>query len=129
MKFNQEWLKEEARDLIALGSIPFLVLTITRVSVSAPYYPMQFIISSGLFFIFKMIFKAELRAGIGLILLAFTSLFYHHGLFTIFALIVYAGIIISLLYLKKDRILILKGILLGALSAGIGYIIVKFIFF
>lgn len=115
--------------MIALGSIPFLALTIARVSVSTPYYPMQFIISSGLFFILKIIFKAELRAGIGLILLAFTSLFYHHAFFTIFALIVYAGIIVSLLYLKKDRILIFKGILLGALSAGIGYIIVKLIFF
>lgn len=125
---EKEWLKEQARDLIAIGSIPFLVLTVTRVSVITAYYPIQFIISSILFFILKKIFKAELHAGIGFILLIFVSLFYHHLLFTIFALIVYAGIIISLFYLKRDRMLILKGILLGMVSAGISYIIVKLIF-
>jgi hypothetical protein len=122
---EKEWLKEQARDLIAIGSVPFLVLTLARVSMIAAYYPMQFIISSILFFILKMIFKAELHAGIGFILLIFVSLFYRHLLFTIFALIVYGGMIISLFYLKRDRMLILKGILLGMVSAGIGYIIVK----
>jgi membrane-associated HD superfamily phosphohydrolase len=126
---KKEWLKEQARDLIALGSIAFLVLTVVRVSVITPYYPMQFIIGSVLFFILKMIFKAELHAGIGFILLTFTSLFYRNVLFTIFALIVYAGIIISLLYLKRDKELILKGIFLGMVSAGIGYIVVRWIFF
>lgn len=125
---KKEWIKEQARDLIAIGSIPFLVLTIARVSVITAYYPMQFTISSILFFILKMIFKAELHAGVGLILLIFTSFFYHHLLFTIFALIVYVGIIISLFYLKRGGMLILKGILLGIISAGIGYIIVRLIF-
>ena len=126
---KKEWLKEQASDLIAIGSIPFLVLTIARVSVITAYYPMQFIISSILFFILKMIFKAELHAGIGFILLTFVSLFYHNLLFTIFALIVYAGIIVSLFYLKRDRRQILKGILLGMISTGIGYIIIRLIFF
>lgn len=125
---RKEWIKEQARDLIAIGSIPFLVLTVARVSVITAYYPMQFTISSILFFILKIIFKAELHAGVGFILLIFTSLFYHHLLFTIFALIVYVGIIISLFYLKRDGMLILKGILLGMVSAGIGYIIVRLIF-
>lgn len=125
---GREWLKEQARDLIAIGSIPFLVLTVARVSVITAYYPMQFIISSALFFILKMIFKAELHAGIGFILFIFISLFYHNWLFAIFALIIYTGLIISLFYLKIGRVLILKGILLGMASAGIGYIIVKLIF-
>lgn len=126
---KKEWLKEQARDLIAFGSIPFLALTIARVSVITAYYPLQFIISSTLFFILKIIFKAELHAGIGFILLTFISLFYHHALFTVLALIVYAGMIISLLYLKRDKIMILKGILLGMISTGIGYVIVRLIFF
>ena len=81
------WLKELARDLIAFGSIPFLILTITRVSVIAAYYPIQFIISSVLFFILKAIFKADLRAGIGFILLTFVSIFYRSALFLVFALL------------------------------------------
>jgi hypothetical protein len=123
------WLKELARDLIAFGSIPFLILTIVRVSVLPVYYPMQFIISSVLFFILKAIFKADLRAGIGFILLIFVSLFYRNALFAVFAALVYAGIIISLFYLKRDRRQILKGILLGGISTGIGYVIVRLIFF
>ena len=47
---KKEWVKELARDFIALGSIPFLILTIVRVSVIQIYYPMEFIISSILFF-------------------------------------------------------------------------------
>jgi membrane-associated HD superfamily phosphohydrolase len=128
-RMKKEWLKEQARDLIAFGSIPFLVLTIARVSEVATYYVMQFIISSILFFILKMIFKAELRAGIGLILLTFTSIFYNNALFTAFALIIYVGIIVSLFYLKRDKAQILKGILLGLISTGIGYFIVRLIFF
>ena len=126
---KNEWLKELARDLIAVGSIPFLVLTIARVWVITAYYPAQFIISSILFFILKMIFKADLHAGIGLILLTFISLFYRNALFTIFGLVVYAGAIVSLFYLKRGAALILKGILLGMISAGMGYIIVRLIFF
>lgn len=126
---KKEWLKELARDLIAFGSIPFLFLTIARVSVITAYYPMQFVISSTVFFILKMIFKAELRAGIGFILLGFISLYYRNMLFAVFALVVYIGIIVSLFYLKRDKREILKGILLGLISAGIGYFIVRSIFF
>ena len=126
---EKRWRKELARDLIALGGIPFLVMTIVRVSVIQAYYPMQFIISSALFFILRAIFKAALRAGIGLILVVFTSLFYNHPLYTIFALLVYIGVVISLFYLKKEKREILKGVLLGGISAGVGYLIVSAIFF
>lgn len=123
------WLKELARDLIAFGSIPFLIITIVRVSMITAYYPMQFIISSALFFILTAIFKGELHAGIGIILVTFISIFYHSMLFLVFALLIYAGIIISLFYIGRDRRQILKGILLGVVSTGIGYIIVRLIFF
>jgi len=122
------WKKELARDFIALGGIPFLVITIARVSVIHIYYPMQFIISSIIFFILRQIFKASLRAGIGLIVVTFTSIFYNHILFTIFASLIYIGIITSLFYLKKEKREIVKGILLGSLSALAGYFIVKTVF-
>jgi hypothetical protein len=122
------WVKETARDLIAFGSIPFLVLTAVRVSVCPIYYPMQFIISALIFFILRMFLKAELRAGLGFILLIFTSLFYADRLFTLFAMIVYAGLIAALFYLGKERKEIIKGLCLGAASAGCGYFIVRLIF-
>ena len=126
---NKKWIKECARDLIALGGIPFLILTIVRVSVSKIYYPMQFIISSVLFFILRALFKGSVHAGVAFILVVFTSFYYDHLLFTIFACLVYVGIIISLFYLERDRKEILKGILLGGISAGMGYFIVRLIFF
>lgn len=126
---KKRWLNGLARDLIALGGIPFLILTIVRVSVINPYYPMQFIISSVIFFILKAVFGGTLRAGIGLILVIFTSFFYSSLLFAAFALLIYIGLIISLFYLKRDKKEILKGILFGGLSTGIGYLIVRLIFF
>lgn len=126
---NKEWVKVLARDLTALGGIPFLILTIVRVSFGEIYYPMQFIISSALFFILNSILKGRMRAGIGLILVIFTSLYYNHALFTIFALLVYVGIVVSLFYLERSGGKILKGILLGLISAAAGYAVVKLIFF
>ena len=122
---KKEWIDEFARDLIAFGSIPFLILTVARVSVITVYYPMEFIISSAIFFIFKAALKASLHAGIGFILLALISLYYRNLLFAIFAFLVYVGIVISLFYLKRDRKDILKGILLGGVSSGIGYFLVS----
>ena len=126
---KKELIKELARDFIAFGSIPFLIMTIVRVSVIHIDYPLQFIISSIVFFTLNVKFKGEMHAGIGLILLTLTSLFYNHALYAIFALFVYMGIIISLLYLERDRALIFRGILLGAISTGIGYVITRSIFF
>ncbi len=126
---KNKWLSEFARDMVAFGSIPFLVLTIIRVSVSPLYYPMQFIISSSIFFILKAIFGGKLHAGIASILLVFISFYYKSWLFAIFALLTYIGIVISLFYLKTDKKEILKGILLGAISTAGGYLIVRLIFF
>jgi len=126
---KKPWLNELARDLIAFGSIPFLLLTVARVSVMQAYYPMQFVISSIIFFILREVFKASLHAGVGLILLVFISLFYRNFLFTVFALPIYLGLIISLIYLGRSKIKVIKGVLCGAASAALGYYIVKVIFF
>lgn len=129
MSNNKKWPKELARDFIAFGSIPFLVITIARVSVITVYYPMQFIIGSILFFILRAIFGGSLHAGLGLLLIVFISLFYKSWLFAIFAIFIYTGMIISLFYLKWGRAQILKGILLGAVSTAVTYFIVRIIFF
>ena len=125
---QKRWLKELARDCVALGGIPFLVLTIARVSVLKVYYPMQFIISTTIFLILRTFVKANLRAGIGFILVVFISLFYNHWIFNIFAIIVYSGIVASLFYLKEPKKEILMGILLGIISSAAGYLIVKALF-
>lgn len=118
-------MKEFARDLIAFGSVPFLILTIIRVSfMNQLYYPLEFVIGSAIFFVLRAVFKAEMRAGIGMILLAFTSLYYKNALFSVFAAIVYGGIIYSLFYLKREKRQIIHGILFGVISVVMAYVIV-----
>ena len=129
MSSDKKWLKELARDFIAFGSIPFLVITIARVSVITIYYPMQFIIGSILFFILRAIFGGSLHAGLGLLLIIFISLYYESWLFAIFAAFIYTGLISSLFYLQRVKTQIFKGILLGAISTAITYLIVRAIFF
>lgn len=125
---KNKWLNGLARDLVALGGIPFLLLTIVRVSVSPLYYPMQFIISSSIFFILKALFGGKLHAGIASILTVFISLYYKSWLFAVFASLVYIAIIISLFYLGTPKKELVKGILFGAISTIGGYFIVRIIF-
>lgn len=123
---KENWRSELARDLIAFGSIPFLFLTVARVS-GMGLYPLQFILAAVLFFILKVIFKANLHAGVGAILLGLTSLYYGSWLFAFFALLVYAGLIYSLFYLGRKRRSVLKGVLLGIVSTGLAYFIIQLI--
>ncbi len=125
---QKKWIEEVARDLIAFGGLPFLIITIIRVSTGQAYYPMQFIIASVVFFILRFLLKADLRAGLAFVLCVFTSLYYNHVLFTIFATIIYIGIIASLFYLKHRKKEILTGIILGVISTAISYFIVKMLF-
>jgi len=128
MDLEKNWLREFARDFIAFGSIPFLLITIARVSVIEIYYPMQFIIGSVIFFVLRSVFKADMHAGLGFILLTFTSIFYKSLLFLVFAIFVYVGIIISLFYLKYEKKEVLKGVLFGSISTAVAYCIVRLIF-
>lgn len=123
---KKKWFGELARDLVAFGSIPFLFLTVARVS-GMGLYPLQFILAAVLFFILKALFKANLHAGVGIILLGLTSLYYESWLFAFFALLVYIGLVYSLFYLGRGKKEVLKGVLWGVVSTGLAYFIIKFI--
>jgi len=122
-------LRETARDLIALGSPLFFVIVIARISILSNYeYLSQFIIAGVLFFTLMFFFKGNLYSGLGLIVLVFTTLFYNNLKFSIFAILIYLGLIVSLIYLKTDKEKVFKGVLAGAISTAISYFIVDFIF-
>ncbi len=125
LTLNETLFKETARDFIALGGVPFFIITVVRVLPISLYYPLEFIVAFLVFFCIKRFYSAEIHAGLGVILLCFTSLFYRHILFTIFALLLYVGIIFSLFYLGKDRKEIIKGVLLGSISTIISYLTIK----
>ena len=125
------WKKELARDCIALGGIFFYVLVMARILMLQNWkYVFQFVFAAAVFFLITAIltFKAEAHAGLGFILLVLISLYYKNMFFAVFALIVYILLVISLFYLKIERAKIWKGILIGVISAGIGYFIARLLF-
>lgn len=123
------WLKEVARDLIAIGGVPFFVIVLLRIWIlDTPAYLAQLFIAGSLFLFFTFIFRNSIYSGLSLIALFFTSLVYEESRYTILGGVAYVILIGSLFYLKKDWKKILLGILFGAISAGISYYVVKQIF-
>lgn len=126
---KKEWLEEIARDVVALGSPVFLFLVLVRVFILPDYaYLSQFIFASVIFFLSMFLFKQNLYSGLGFIISFFIILYYKDLRFGIFTGLSYTALVSSLFYLKKDWKEIIKGILLGALSTGISYYLVKIIF-
>ncbi len=126
---KREWLKETARDIVALGSLPFFLLVVARVVILPnQHFLSQFIFAGIIFFLLMPLFKQNLYSGLGLILLVLVSLYYNNLKFTVFASLLYTGLIISLIYLKTEKQKIIKGVLSGALSTAASYFLVRMIF-
>ncbi len=123
------WINEVVRDIIALGSIPFFLLVLVRIWILPnPEFLTQFIIAGALFLLSFFIFKINLYSGLALVTLIFSSLHYEDIRYTVFASIVYLGLLASLYYLKEDTVKIIKGIIFGTISAIIGFYAVSLIF-
>jgi len=125
------WKKELTRDCVALGGIFFYALVMARILMLQNWkYVFQFVFAAAIFVLLAAAFrfKVEAHAGLGFILLVLISLYYKNMFFTIFALIVYILLIVSLFYLKVEKSKIWKGILMGAVSTAIGYYIANWLF-
>lgn len=128
-KMKREILKETARDIIALGSPVFFILVIARIFLLSNFaYLSEFIISGILFIPLMYFLKANIYSGLGLIVLIFTGIYYDNLNFAIFAAFIYILLVVSLICLKEDKTKVIKGIILGLVSAGVGYYLVKLIF-
>lgn len=126
---KRNWKKEIARDLIALGSIPFFILVLIRVTIlDNPLFLAQFAIAGILFLILAFMFKSNMYSGLALVIGAFTSIYYGDLRYGIFVALTYILLLGSQFYLKTDRMKIVKGILFGAISIGISYYVSNLIF-
>lgn len=117
------WLKEVARDLLALGSIPFYFLVVIR-AVIGKYnvFVYQMLIAALLIFILYFIIKnSDLHVARSFAALIFTGLFYKEMLFTAFASLVWVLLLVSAYYLKRSIGLVFRGIVIGGISSLIGY--------
>lgn len=114
---------EIARDLIALGGLPFYILILVRTTIGS-YHDFLFrllIALVSLFVLTKFIKDANQHIARGLILVVVTSLHYEDLPFTIFAFIVWLIMVYSLTYLKVTRKEIVTGIVFGVISTALGY--------
>jgi len=116
-------IKTAARDLIAIGGIPFFILVLARVyMLNNPEYFSQFLISGGVFLLAFLLFKQNIYSGLGLITLVFTSMYYNDVIFTVFGIIAYALLLVGLFYLKEDWKKIVSGILIGVVGIGASFL-------
>ena len=79
-------LKELARDIVALGGIPFFLLVLVRITILPDWvYFSKILIAGILFFVIHFFVKQNIHIGFAAILLIFLSLYYNDLQFTIFA--------------------------------------------
>jgi hypothetical protein len=104
-------------------------MVLARIYLLSDYsYLSQFVIAGILLFVSSYFLKTNYRAGLGLILVVFTSIYYDNTKFTIFALSLYVLFAFSLYYLRTDKKEILKSFILGIVSSIVSYYFVKFLF-
>ena len=117
------WLNEIARDLLALGSIPFYFLVVIR-AVIGKYniFVYQMLIAAIVIFVLYFIIKdSNMHVARALVTLVFTSLFYKESLFTVFASLILILLLISAYYIKRKTGYVVRGIVIGIISSLAGY--------
>jgi hypothetical protein len=112
-----------ARDLIALGGLPFYLLVIVRSTIGSYLsFVSHVVIALPVLFLISMAVKgSNLHIARALILVVFTSIFYKAPAFTVFSILVWCCMIYSLVYLKTGTREIIKGVALGVVSVIISY--------
>ena len=118
----KNWKKELARDIIALGSLPFYGLVIIRAIIGEMRLMYHVVIALVILFLLAQIVKqANQHIARGVVLAIFISFFYQDTLFTIFAILLVGAMVFSLHHLKTKRSEIAWGVVFGAISTAVSY--------
>ncbi|MBD3252840.1 hypothetical protein GF386_03855 [Candidatus Pacearchaeota archaeon] len=122
----RKFLKESARDSLAIGSIPMYIIVAARSAVGEYYgFVYQILLAGAILFILSLFLKSQNHIARGMILFAFTSFFYNDKIFTTFASVILILVLVSLLYLKYNKRHILIGVIFGEISSFLSYYILK----
>ena len=118
-----KWFKEIARDILALGGIPFYIIIIARATIGEhQLFVSQMLLAIVVLYVLQFVVKkANLHIARGLIVVFFTNLFYSDVTFTLFAVLLWFAALGSLFYLQTKVSSIVKGILLGIVSTAAAY--------
>jgi hypothetical protein len=125
----KKWLKEIARDLIALGSIPFYFLVIIRAIIGEyGLFVSQMVIAAIVILILYFVIKdSSMHVARSVPIIFFTSIFYKDTIYTIFAGLVWTLLLISAYYAKGNIGFVVRGLIIGAISSLAGYYGVSYI--
>ena len=128
-----DWKKEFAKDIVALGSIPFYALVLVRVFIGekgTPFYTLTYQILAAAVLILALSFllsKSNNYVSRSLALLVFTSINYEDGLYTLFASALWVLLLVSLVYSKAKKTEMVKGFIVGLASTIASYYLVNLI--
>lgn len=125
----QKWLKEIARDVIALASLPFYLIAIVRVAIAEhKIYTWQLVIALiVVYFLYFILRKTNLYAAMAIPLFIFTNLFYDNARYLVFSGILFLLLLVSLWYLGNKKKEIFIGIAVGVVSSGAGYYLAQYL--
>jgi hypothetical protein len=117
-----DWKNEGARDLLALGSIPFYIIVMAR-SLVGEYYLFVFQTLIALIFIHLIGWKLEFNRHLArmFVLIVFTILFYNQSIFSSFAVIIGLITLGSFFYLKESFKKISFGLVFGVIASLLGF--------
>jgi len=121
---KKSWNKEVSRDLMALGSIPFLILVLVRVAMVANFKIIfHVIVSIILFYLISLRLKGmNNHLGRLTILVVFTSYFYVSLLYTIFAIAIAIATTYGIKKYHKGKKIFIT-IMISLLCAGLAYLL------
>jgi uncharacterized BrkB/YihY/UPF0761 family membrane protein len=119
------WKKEVARDIIALGGLPFYFLVVIRSVIGEDLsFVAQTAIGILVLLILSLLVKnSNQYIARGIILATFSSMYYKDIKYAIFAFLLLLGMGFSLAYLKVRNKEITKGAVIGGISIVISYLI------
>jgi hypothetical protein len=123
---EESFWKRSARDIIALGGIPFFVLVVVRVWILRnPEYLFQFLLG-GLFVLsISRFMDFDHSSGLSIVVAFFLSLYYGDLLFTIFAGVALVLVFVSLFVLGVDKNKVFGGGVLGVAGSAISFAVVR----
>lgn len=125
----ENWQKETARDIIALGSIPFYVIVVIRAIVGqyTPFVSHLLISLIVLVILWGITRKASQHIARAFVLVVYTSFFYGAALYAIFAALLWVSMLFSSHYLKVKSKEIALGALFGVVAVAAGYYFTLFL--
>lgn len=122
---EESLLKRSARDIIALGGIPFFVLVVIRIWILRnPEYLFQFLIGGFLVLLLVPFLDLDYYAGLSVVVAFFLSLYYGDVLFAVFASVALVLVFFSLVFTGVDKKKVFGGAVVGILASAISFGIV-----